>query len=161
MFEKLNNLRRNLKGRARYTLMRLKGLKIRVGRSFQCKQFFHLARPFYLKAGDHVFFGRHIHIGCNVEVGNYIMVGSYCGFVGGGHQIDGIGEAPIRYAPRIHDKPVVLKDNVWIGHGCTIMAGVTIETGAVVAAGSVVTKDVGPNDIVAGVPAKVLRKRRP
>lgn len=49
--------------------------------------------------------------------------------------------------------------DVWIGHGATIMPGVTIGTGAVVGAGAVVTKEVAPYEIVAGVPAKVIRKR--
>jgi phosphonate metabolism protein (transferase hexapeptide repeat family) len=49
----------------------------------------------------------------------------------------------------------------WLGHGATIMPGVTIGIGAVVGAGSVVTKDVAPYEIVAGVPAQVIRKRFP
>jgi acetyltransferase-like isoleucine patch superfamily enzyme len=49
--------------------------------------------------------------------------------------------------------------DVWIGASCQIMPGVTIGDGAVVAAGSVVTKDVPPLGIVAGVPAKLMRSR--
>jgi acetyltransferase-like isoleucine patch superfamily enzyme len=48
---------------------------------------------------------------------------------------------------------VVIEDNVWIGAGVTILKGVTIGKNAVIAAGSVVTKNVAPNTIVAGVPA--------
>lgn len=57
--------------------------------------------------------------------------------------------------------PVVLGDDVWIGHGAVILPGVKIGTGAVVGAGAVVTKDVRPFTIVAGVPAKTLRRRVP
>lgn len=49
--------------------------------------------------------------------------------------------------------------DVWIGTGAKIMAGVTVGTGAVLAAGSVVTRDVAPYEVVAGVPAKVIRMR--
>lgn len=49
--------------------------------------------------------------------------------------------------------------DVWLGHGVIIVGNVTIGNGAIVAAGSVVTKDVAPYTIVAGVPAKEIRKR--
>ncbi len=51
--------------------------------------------------------------------------------------------------------------DAWIGHAATIMPGVTIGTGAVVGSGAVVTKDVAPYEIVAGVPARTIRKRFP
>lgn len=54
---------------------------------------------------------------------------------------------------------IILQNDVWIGHGATIMAGVTLHNGSVVAANSVVTKDVPPYAIVGGNPAKVLRYR--
>lgn len=56
-------------------------------------------------------------------------------------------------------KRVVIKNDVWIGANCTILAGVTIGEGAVVAAGSVVTSDVNPFTIVGGVPAKEIKTR--
>nr|WP_304610668.1 sulfotransferase [Salipiger sp. PrR003] len=52
-------------------------------------------------------------------------------------------------------------NDVWIGHGAIVIAGVTIGDGAVVGAGAVVTKDVAPYAIVAGVPAREIRKRFP
>lgn len=55
--------------------------------------------------------------------------------------------------------PVVIEDYVFIGPRAIILPGVKIERGAVVAAGAVVTKDVGPMEIVGGVPAKLIRKR--
>jgi acetyltransferase-like isoleucine patch superfamily enzyme len=50
-------------------------------------------------------------------------------------------------------------NDVWIGEGCIIMGGITIGDGAVIAAGSVVTKNVGPYEIVGGVPAKFIKFR--
>ena len=56
-------------------------------------------------------------------------------------------------------KPVAIGDSVWIAMNAIIMPGVTIGEGAVVAAGAVVTKDVEPWTVVAGIPAKVVKKR--
>ncbi|OAH59762.1 hypothetical protein AWH49_03210 [Domibacillus aminovorans] len=53
--------------------------------------------------------------------------------------------------------PVYISDNVWIGCRSVILKGVKIGKGAVIAAGSVVTKDVPPNTVVGGNPAKILR----
>lgn len=57
--------------------------------------------------------------------------------------------------------PVTIGHDVWIGHGAIVLPGRTIGTGAVVAAGAVVTKDVAPYQIVAGVPARMVRDRFP
>jgi acetyltransferase-like isoleucine patch superfamily enzyme len=54
--------------------------------------------------------------------------------------------------------PINIGNHVWIGLGVTVLKGVTIGDGAVIAAGSMVTKDVPPNCLAAGVPARVIRK---
>ena len=54
---------------------------------------------------------------------------------------------------------IVVEDDVWIGHGVTVLSGVRIGQGAVIGAESLVTKDVPPYTIVGGVPAKEIRKR--
>jgi acetyltransferase-like isoleucine patch superfamily enzyme len=53
-----------------------------------------------------------------------------------------------------------VQDDVWIGHGATILKGVTIGMGSIVSAGAVVTKDVEPYSIVGGVPARVIKSRK-
>lgn len=67
------------------------------------------------------------------------------------HDLDPAKRQSMSYAP-IH-----IGKNVWIGANATVLAGVTIGDGAVVAAGAVVTKDVTPNTVVGGVPAKVIK----
>ncbi len=57
-------------------------------------------------------------------------------------------------------KSVIIEDYVWIASRVTILPGVTLGRGAVVASGAVVTKDVAPMDIVAGVPAQKIGIRR-
>lgn len=57
--------------------------------------------------------------------------------------------------------PVAIGHDVWIGHGAIILPGRSIGTGAVVAGGAIVTKDVAPYTIVAGNPAKPIRRRFP
>ena len=54
--------------------------------------------------------------------------------------------------------PVIIGDNVWIGDKATILGGVTIGESVIIAANSVVTKDVPPYSVVAGIPAKVIKK---
>jgi acetyltransferase-like isoleucine patch superfamily enzyme len=60
------------------------------------------------------------------------------------------------YGREMKDKPVIIEDNVWIGCRSIILKGIRVGTGSIIAAGSVVTKDVPPNTIVGGVPARVL-----
>jgi phosphonate metabolism protein (transferase hexapeptide repeat family) len=59
------------------------------------------------------------------------------------------------------DHQVIVGNDVWIGHGAVIMPGVTIGHGAVIGSSAVVTKDVDPYTIVAGVPARVIKRRHP
>lgn len=88
-----------------------------------------------------------LHIGENVSISEQVII------LTADHNID---SAEFEGRSRL----VVIEDYVWIGTRVTILPGVTIGKGALVAAGAVVTKDVVPFAIVAGVPAKVIRMRR-
>ena len=54
-------------------------------------------------------------------------------------------------------KSIIIKRNAWIGAGATILPGVTVGDNSIVAAGAVVNKDVPPNTIVGGIPAKLIK----
>ena len=56
---------------------------------------------------------------------------------------------------------MTIGNDVWIGHGATILPGVNVGNGAVIGAGAVVSRDVAPYTIVGGVPAKLIRERFP
>ncbi len=59
---------------------------------------------------------------------------------------------------KLISKSVVIEDECWLGEGCVILKGVTVGRRAVVAANAVVTKDVPPFSVVAGIPAKVIKQ---
>ena len=106
-----------------------------------------------------------------------LIIGKFCAFAhntrfimdGGNHVIDGFSTFPFPIFKRGWDQEglppfpkrgdTVIGNDVWTGHGVTIMPGVTIGDGAVIASLSVVTKDVAPYTIVGGNPARVIRKR--
>ena len=87
------------------------------------------------------------------------MIASYAAFLNSDeHQYDVVGRT-MWESGKGHQFEIVVEDDVWIGHGAIILAPVRIGRGAIVAAGSVVTKDIPPYAIVAGVPAKILKMR--
>ncbi|MCJ0931366.1 2,3,4,5-tetrahydropyridine-2,6-dicarboxylate N-acetyltransferase [Virgibacillus halodenitrificans] len=89
-------------------------------------------------------------IDMNAVLGGRATVGKNC-HIGAGTVLAGVIEPPSA-------KPVVIEDDVVIGANVVVLEGVTIGKGAIVAAGAIVTKDVAPNTLVAGTPAKVLKE---
>ena len=123
---------------------------------------------------------------CGVDIGRYCSFGENIQIGRQNHPMDWLSTSPFLYmnnkdildvsavfdksiltvhpvysAPATQLKKTIIKNDVWIGHGAIINAGVTIDNGAIVAAGSVVTKDVPAYAIVGGNPAKLIRYRFP
>ncbi len=92
-----------------------------------------------------------------VHIGKRTLIGYRTQILSANHSIPPIG-MPFPISGDSFKK-IIIKNDVWIGANCIITAGVTIGKGVVVAAGSVVTKDVPPNAIVGGIPAKIIRMR--
>jgi acetyltransferase-like isoleucine patch superfamily enzyme len=117
-----------------------------------------VAREASLKIGDHTFVGR----GCEIDVAGTITIGAHTLLAPGVFITD---HAHNQSAAKRFDEqgnriaPVVIGDDAWLGVRSVILAGVTIGNGAIVGAGAVVTKDVEPYAIVAGVPARVIGRR--
>jgi acetyltransferase-like isoleucine patch superfamily enzyme len=118
--------------------------------------------PFRCDYGFHIEVGENFFANYNFIVldGNYVRIGDNVwiapnvGIYAAGHPLD----VEDRIAGEEYAFPVTIEDNVWIGGGVSIIGGVTIGKNAVVAAGSVVIRDVPPDTLVAGNPAKVVRK---
>lgn len=91
--------------------------------------------------------------GGGVEIGNNVLFGPRVGIYTSNHAIN----AYERVAGACYAKPVRIGHRVWVGAGVHINQGVTIGENAIIGAGSVVTSDVPPNVIAAGVPCRVIR----
>jgi len=106
-----------------------------------------------------------------------LRIGSFCSiadnitvFLGGDHQYKWVTTFPFskiftqqfpypRQLVNTTKGDVIIGNDVWLGSGCTIMSGVKIGDGSVIGANSTVTRDVEPYSMVAGSPAKLIRKR--
>ena len=109
-------------------------------------------------------------------IGDRLIIGKFCQIAagaifmmnGGNHALDGFSSFPfvifkshwpqVPFIPNAK-KDTVIGNDVWIGYNATIMPGVSIGDGAIIATKAVVTKDVGPYEIVGGNPAQRIRKR--
>jgi acetyltransferase-like isoleucine patch superfamily enzyme len=121
---------------------------------------FCLIPPFYTESGVHIRVGRDVFVNQNctfydlggIDIGDAVMIGPNVSLITSGHPIE-----PSRRRDGVVAKPIVIERNVWIAAGATIIGGVTVGENSVVAAGAVVTRDVPPDTLVAGNPARVVR----
>ncbi|MHB8532647.1 MAG: DapH/DapD/GlmU-related protein, partial [Solirubrobacteraceae bacterium] len=122
---------------------------------------FYLIPPFYADHGLNISVGRAVHIGYDcmftghgaIEIADRVMIAPRVNLVTAGHPVD-----PGERREYVTAEPISIGANVWIGTAATILAGVSVGADAVVAAGAVVTRDVPAETLVAGVPAKVVRR---
>jgi acetyltransferase-like isoleucine patch superfamily enzyme len=108
--------------------------------------------------GESSYLGAECWLSGDIRIGHKVMCAGRVAAVGDDHSFDIPGTAMID-AGRPHLRRLTVGNDVWIGYGAVLMMGVTIGDGAIVGAYSVVTKDVEPLTIVAGSPARLLRRR--
>ena len=123
--------------------------------------------------GDYSYVERHAEI-IYADIGKFCAIASDVRVNALNHPMERVSQHKITYRPNEYFlgkkldksfreermmKKVVVGHDVWVGHGAIILPGIAIGHGAVIAAGAVVTSDVDAYDIVAGVPARPLRKR--
>lgn len=106
--------------------------------------------------GDHTRIGLHNTIIGPVTIGSHVNLAQGITITALNHNFDDSEKRIDQQG--ISTKEVVLEDDIWVGANAVILPGVTIGKHAVVAAGAIVTKDVPPHSLVAGVPAKVIKQ---
>tara|TARA_B110000211_G_C13895096_1_gene471314 strand:+ start:142 stop:639 length:498 start_codon:yes stop_codon:yes gene_type:complete len=132
------------------------------------KNLTHISYTNYVAVSSHVHpnisMGKYCYIGpggevpSGVQFGNYVMIGKDLLIVGSDHNFKLAG-TPVIFSGRPSHPKTYIEDDVWIGARVVINVGVTIGRGAIIATGAIVTKDVYPYSIMAGVPAKKIGHR--
>jgi acetyltransferase-like isoleucine patch superfamily enzyme len=110
---------------------------------------------------DHTYIAPHVSIigPGNIKIGKNCMIASYTGIYANNHIFTDVS-LPIK-DQGVTRKGIVIEDGCWLGHAVTVLDGVTIGKGSVIGAGAVVNKNIPPYSIAVGVPAKVIKSRKP
>lgn len=96
---------------------------------------------------------------CNVAMGDDVLVAANVYIMGSGAYGTSELDVPFKKQGIYPQGGITIADNVWLGSNAQILDGVTIESGAIIGSSAVVTKSVSANEIVGGVPAKLIRTR--
>lgn len=114
-----------------------------------------------ISLGDDCFLGH----GCSIRSSASVTIGNDCLLASGvsitdydGHPLDALRRRAGHRTPPHGIRPVIIGDDVWIGQGAIVLKGVTIGSRSVVGAGSVVVRDVPSDCVVAGNPARVVKR---
>lgn len=134
-------------------------LKVHLHRNCKLYPFVTIQGNGCLEMGQNSFIGSFSIIGVNksITIGENVMIAQAVSIRDTDHVFSSTEKPMMRQG--IVTSPIVIQDDVWIGHGAVITKGVTIGKGAIIAANAVVTKDVEPYAIYGGVPAKKIKSR--
>ena len=109
--------------------------------------------------GENTFISSFVNISAqgDVHIGKNVMLANACRLESGTHGFHDL-DLPIKEQPAF-SHGIIIEDDCWLGAGVTVVENVKIGKGSVIGTGSVVTKDIPPFSIAAGVPARVIRTR--
>lgn len=119
----------------------------------------HFAQHMDVVIGNNVQFGNGCNVASNVHFGNNVLMAGNVQFVGRHDHTFSTPGVTIWDGERGENGTTLVEDDVWLGASVIVISGVTIGRGSIVAAGSVVTGDIPPCEIWAGVPAKKVKDR--
>ena len=108
-----------------------------------------------IKDGTHIGDNTIIDVTDDINIGNEVAIGPNCVLYT--HDHDYTQKDKASWKGGVYTKPISIGDGAWIGSGVTILPGVTVGERCVVAAGSVITKNLDPNSVYGGVPAKLIK----
>jgi acetyltransferase-like isoleucine patch superfamily enzyme len=111
-----------------------------------------------LSVGDESYINTGVHLDCThpIRIGKRCLIGFKTTFITASHSIDtDFKSCRLNLGDR--GSAITIEDDVWIGADTLVLPGVTIGRGSVIAAGSLVSKDIPPNVIAMGRPAKVIK----
>jgi acetyltransferase-like isoleucine patch superfamily enzyme len=151
----------------------------KVGKNVQISHEVYITGPRYITLNDNVTIGPRSEIipYAKVAVGEDTQLGGHFSLIAGGeiqigkNVLFGPGCSIFSFSHNYQDphrpimeqgtssKGITIGDDVWLGANVVVLDGVTIGKGSVIGAGAVVTKDIPPYSVAAGVPAKVFKKR--
>ncbi|GAB3143863.1 acyltransferase [Marisediminicola antarctica] len=145
--------------RCRHVVLWIKaGGHLAVGREFVVGPRARVARGASIRAGSRVNIGSDFVTHDHVEIGNDVMISSSVSFIGNDHSFDELGMT-IQDQKLLPRALVRLEGDNLIGFGTIILGNVTIGQGTIVGAGSLVTRDLPPNTVCVGRPARPIRNR--
>lgn len=112
-----------------------------------------------LKVGSFSQLGQNSRLGGPITLGNYVMMGPDVVIMAVTHDVSNTSIPMIDPRNPSIKNPVIIGNNVWIGTRAIILPGIKIGDNSIIGAGAVVTKSFGPNSIIGGVPARLIKKR--
>ena len=132
--------------------------KIELGRNVLIGAGCRILSPTSFRVADGVGIARDFVVETDADIGPGTLISSSVSFVGNDHEVDKPG-VTVFDGQRMPPSKIVLEGDNFVGFGSILIGNRRVGRGAVIGAGSVVTRDVPPYTIVAGVPARELRKR--